>query len=338
MKPKLVITHKVHDEVLEILAPHCDLITNQTTFSLSRNDTIQLAHDAEALMVFMPDRVDAEFLQACPKLKVIGAALKGYDNFDVDACTARDVLLTFVPDLLTVPTAELTIGLMVGLIRHIRAADEHVRSGYFKGWRPQLYGLGVESSTIAIIGMGVIGQAIAQRLSGWGAHLVYTDNQPISAEHQAALQLEFLPLDEALAKANIVIMALPLTTKTQHLMNKQRLQQMPSGAFLVNPCRGSVVDEAAILCLLNSGHLGGYASDVFEMEDWAREDRPDEIDQNLLAHPNTLFTAHIGSAVSSIRLAIEKRAAKNILKVLRGEPPLDPANTLLTEREVSCST
>src|SRR5690606_15615868 len=104
MKPKLVITHKVHDEVLQMLAPHCDLITNQTTFSLSRNDTMQLAHDADALMVFMPDRVDADFLKACPNLKVIGAALKGYDNFDVDACTANDVWLTFVPDLLTVPT------------------------------------------------------------------------------------------------------------------------------------------------------------------------------------------------------------------------------------------
>ncbi|MBN46438.1 MULTISPECIES: phosphonate dehydrogenase [unclassified Methylophaga] len=337
MKPKLVITHKVHDEVLQMLAPHCDLITNQTTFSLSRNDTMQLAHDADALMVFMPDRVDADFLKACPNLKVIGAALKGYDNFDVDACTANDVWLTFVPDLLTVPTAELTIGLMVGLIRHIRAADEHVRSGYFKGWRPQFYGLGVEGSTIAIIGMGAIGQAIAQRLNGWDAKLVYTDQQALSAEQQDALNLEFMTLDEALAKANIVIMALPLNSQTKHLMNQQRLQQMQPGSFLVNPCRGSVVDEAAILRLLESGHLAGYASDVFEMEDWARDDRPNEIDPNFLAHPNTLFTAHIGSAVSNIRLAIEKRAAENILRVLHDGQPLDPANQIRIERKQSCS-
>jgi len=337
MKPKLVITHKVHEEVLEMLAPYCELITNQTTFSLSRNDTMQLAHDAEALMVFMPDRVDADFLKACPKLKVIGAALKGYDNFDVDACTAHDVWLTFVPDLLTVPTAELTMGLMVGLIRHIRAADEHVRSGYFKGWRPQFYGLGVEGSTIAIIGMGAIGQAIAQRLSGWGANLIYTDNQPVSAEQEATLQLNFVSLDQALSQADIVIMALPLNTQTQHLMNQQHLQQMQPGTFLVNPCRGSVVNEAAILRMLNNGHLAGYASDVFEMEDWARTDRPDEIDPQLLAHPNTLFSAHIGSAVSNVRLAIEKRAAENILSVLNGDLPLDPANQILTERKQSCS-
>lgn len=337
MKAKLVITHKVHDDVLQMLEPHCDVITNQTTFSLSRNDTIQLAQDADALMVFMPDRVDADFLKACPKLKVIGAALKGYDNFDVDACTANDVWLTFVPDLLTIPTAELTIGLMVGLIRHIRAADEHVRSGYFKGWRPQFYGLGVEGSTIAIIGMGAIGQAIAQRLNGWGAKLIYTDQHALTAAQQAALNLEFMPLDDALAQANIVIMALPLNSQTQHLMNQQRLEQMQPGSFLVNPCRGSVVDEAAILRLLESGHLAGYASDVFEMEDWARDHRPNEINPNLLAHPNTLFTAHIGSAVSQVRLAIEKRAAENILRVLAGEQPLDPANQIGSVKDAVCS-
>lgn len=337
MKPKLVITHKVHKEVLDMLSPHCDLITNQTTFSLSRNDTIQLAQDADALMAFMPDRVDTAFLQACPNLKVIGAALKGYDNFDAAACTANNVWLTFVPDLLTVPTAELTIGLMVSLIRHVRAADQHVRSGYFKGWRPQFYGLGVEGSTIAIIGMGAIGQAIAQRLSGWNAKLIYTDQHPLASEEQVALKLEFFSLDDALAKANIVIMALPLNSQTQHLLNEQRLQQMQPGSYLVNPCRGSVVDEAAILRMLNSGHLGGYASDVFEMEDWARDDRPDEIDQNLLAHPNTLYTAHIGSAVSKIRLAIEKRAAENILRVLHGEQPLDPANHPVLPEDALCS-
>ena len=309
MKPKLVITHKVHEEVLAILAPHCELITNQTPFSLSRNDTMKRAKDAEALMVFMPDRVDTIFLESCPQLKVIGAALKGYDNFDVDACTEHNVWLTFVPDLLTVPTAELTIGLMVGLIRHIRAADQHVRIGNFKGWLPQFYGMGIEGSTIAIIGMGAIGQAIAQRLSGWGATLVYTDTQPLDAEQQAALKLEFLSLDDALAQADIVIMALPLNSQTQHLLNTQRLQQMRPGSFLVNPCRGSIVDESAILDKLNSGHLAGYASDVFEMEDWAR----------------------------LVRLAIETRAAENILRVLNGEPPLDPANQLPAQKEIACS-
>lgn len=336
MKPKVVITHRVHDEVLEMLASECELVTNQTSASLPRSEVIRRSKDADALMAFMPDRIDAAFLSACPNLKVVGAALKGYDNFEVAAFNERGVWLTFVPDLLTVPTAELTIGLMVGLIRNMRAADDHVRSGYFQGWRPQFYGLGIDGATIGIIGMGAIGQAIVKRLSGWDAKLLYTDLQALPLAQEARLGCQYLPICEVLAQSDIVILALPLNDNTQHTMNLGRLQQMKQGAYLVNPCRGSVVDEAAVLGALLDGHLGGYAADVFEMEDWARDNRPNAIDPRLLMQPNTLFTAHIGSAVSRIRLAIEKRAAENILCVLRGEQPLDPANQLQQLQNIVC--
>ncbi|HBY5821923.1 TPA: hydroxyacid dehydrogenase, partial [Klebsiella pneumoniae] len=173
MLPKLVITHRVHDEILQLLAPHCELVTNQTDSTLTREEILRRCRDAQAMMAFMPDRVDADFLQACPELRVVGCALKGFDNFDVDACTARGVWLTFVPDLLTVPTAELAIGLAVGLGRHLRAADAFVRSGEFQGWQPQFYGTGLDNATVGILGMGAIGLAMAERLQGWGATLQY---------------------------------------------------------------------------------------------------------------------------------------------------------------------
>lgn len=336
MKAKVVISHRVHDEVLAMLAPECELVTNQTLASLPRSEIISRCVDADALMAFMPDRIDDAFLAACPNLKVVGAALKGYDNFEVAAFSERGVWLTFVPDLLTVPTAELSIGLLVGLIRNMRTADEHVRSGTFNGWRPQFYGLSIEGATIGMIGMGAIGQAIAKRLSGWDAKLLYSDLQPLSAAQEAELGCQYLPMQDVLRKADIVILALALNDKTLHTINLDRLQQMKQGAYLINPCRGSVVDEDAVLAALMSGHLGGYAADVFEMEDWARNDRPQAIDPRLLAQPNTFFTAHIGSAVSSVRLAIEKRAAENILRVLRGEQPLDPANQVRQQQAAVC--
>lgn len=336
MKPKLVITHRVHDEVLDLLAAECVLITNQTSSSLPRSEVIRRSEDADALMAFMPDRIDGAFLAACPKLKVVGAALKGYDNFDVAAFDERSVWLTFVPDLLTVPTAELTIGLMVGLIRNMRTADDHVRTGDFKGWRPQFYGLGIEGTRIGIIGMGAIGQAIAKRLSGWDARMAYCDLQPLPAKQEALLGLQYLPINDVIGQSDIVILALALNDETLHTINAGRLQQMKPGAYLVNPCRGSVVDEAAVLDALQTGHLGGYAADVFEMEDWARDDRPQQLDPKLLTHPDTFFTAHIGSAVHDVRLAIEKRAAENILRVLRGEVPLDPANQPPLKQAQAC--
>lgn len=326
MKPRVVLTHRVHDEVLDLLAPHCELVTNQDADTLPREEIRRRAAEADAMMAFMPDKVDADFLAGCPRLKVIGAALKGFDNFDAAACTARGVWLTFVPDLLTVPTAELTIGLTIGLARHVREADAFVRSGQFKGWLPRFYGTGIEGSTIGIVGMGAIGQAVAQRLQGWGASLIYTDRAPSPAAQP--LGLHWMMMDDLLRQADIVILTLPLTLDTLHRIDATALAQMQPAALLVNPCRGSVVNEAAVLAALETGRLGGYAADVFEMEDWARQDRPQRIDPALLAHPRTLFTAHIGSAVGKVRLAIERRAAENILQALAGLRPQDAINDI----------
>lgn len=336
MKPRVVITHRVHASVLASLEPHCELITNQSPTTLPADSVKSRTAAADAMMAFMPDHVDEVFLAACPNLKVIGAALKGFDNFDVDACTRYGVWLTFVPDLLTVPTAELTIGLTIGLIRQIRAADQFVRSGDFQGWQPRFYGLGIEGSTIGIVGMGAIGKAVAGRLHGWGARLLYSQPDALPAIEEEALGLSRSDLDDLLAESDIVILALALNERTLHTINVERLRQMKRGAFLVNPCRGSVVNEAAVLQSLISGELGGYAADVFEMEDWARENRPQRIDPALLAHPNTLFTAHTGSAVSAVRLAIEQRAAENILQALNGERPRDAVNAPKTAKETPC--
>lgn len=324
MKPRVVITHRVHDEILELLAERCDTVPNQTDDTLPRAEVLSRCRDAEALMAFMPDRIDGGFLDACPRLRVIGAALKGYDNFDVEACTRRGVWLTIVPDLLTVPTAELAIGMMVGLARRLRAADARVRTGKFQGWSPVLYGDGIEGLTVGIWGFGAIGRAIACRLQGWNARLLYTDKAPAAREVAGAA---FCGEDELLKRSDYLVLALPLTAQTLHAVSRESLASLKAGAYLINPCRGSVVDEAAVLDALEAGHLAGYAADVFEFEDWARPDRPDAIQRRLLAHPATLFTPHIGSAVGRVRREIERCAAENILQALAGAVPVNAVNS-----------
>jgi phosphonate dehydrogenase len=329
---RVVLTHRVHEQVLEALAPYCELVANQTPETLPPAEVMRRCATADAVMAFMPDAVDSAFLDQCPRLKIIAAALKGFDNFDLAACTARGVWLTIVPDLLTVPTAELTMGLLIGLTRKIRAADHWVRSGQFRGWRPELYGLGIAGSTIGIVGMGAIGQAIAERLRGWGANVVYTDQSRLAGEDEERLALGWRARDELLGQADIVVLALPLTPTTLHMLDSARLARMKPGSFLINPCRGSVVDEAAVLDALQSGRLAGYAADVFESEDWVRADRPLEIAAGLRGHANTLFTGHIGSAVQKVRLAIELRAAQNICQALSGARPADAVNDIAARR------
>lgn len=328
-KPKVVLTHWVHPEIIEMLQEKTDVLANPSRKTFTRDELLERTADADALMAFMPDCIDEEFLKACPKLRVIGAALKGYDNFDVRACTEHGVWLTIAPDLLTIPTAELTVGLVLAITRNMLEGDRHVRSGQFNGWRPELYGLGLHKRTAGIIGMGFVGKAVAERLKAFGMELLYADQFPLSAEEENKLGLKRTGFTQLIQSSDVVIPLLPLTEQTFHLFDKDVLGQMKQGSYLVNACRGSVIDEKAVVQSLEKGHLAGYAADVFEMEDWIRSDRPRTIPQELLDNmAQTFFTPHLGSAVDEIRIEIERYCATSILQVLAGEVPEGRVNDI----------
>lgn len=327
MKPKVVLTHWVHPEIIDMLESVAVVIPNETRETLAQEEVLARTKDADALMAFMPDSVDGRFLGACPKLKIISAALKGYDNFDVEACTRNGVWLTIVPDLLTIPTAELAIGLLLGLTRHLPEGDRRIRSGAFKGWRPELYGTGMTGRTLGIIGMGAVGRAIAKRLAGFEMKLIYCDDVALSTDQERAWGARRVSLNELLRESDFVMPMLPMTPDTLHLINADTIAQMKSGSHLVNASRGSVVDEQAVIDALRSGQLAGYAADVFEMEEWQRPDRPMAIPQALLDNTaQTFFTPHLGSAVKEVRLEIERQAARSIIQALGGHRPAGAVN------------
>lgn len=328
-KPVVVITNWAHSEVVDRLAEHCTVIDNETRAPWPRDELLRRARDAEGIMTFMTDRIDDAFLAACPKLRVVACALKGYDNYDVAACTRRGVWLTNVPDLLTIPTAELAIGLLIGLTRRIADGDRYVRSGEFSGWRPMLYGAGLTGRTLGIIGMGAVGQAVAARLQGFRIKFRYADPRPLGAEAESRLGVARATMEDLLAESDYLLPLLPYVAATHHLIDAAALAKLKDGAFLINVCRGSVVDEEAVADVLATGRLAGYAADVFEMEDWARADRPSGIPHRLLADTGrTLFTPHLGSAVDEVRLAIEMEAASNLLEGLAGRTPRGAVNRL----------
>lgn len=317
-RPRILVTHWVEQEVLDLLTSAGEVEANRTRESWSPAEVRARAADKHAIMAFMPDRVDAAFLAACPDLRIIACALKGFDNFDRAACAAAGVQLSIVPDLLTAPTAELAIGLAIGLGRQIRDGDALVRAGDFAGWRPILYGFGLDGATVGLLGLGAVGRAIADRLAGFGCRIIAHDP---GAAPRADVTL--LPFPDLLAQSDLLIGAAPLTPATRHMLDARALAAMRPGALLVNIGRGSVVEEAAVLAALQSGHLGGYAADVFEFEDWLLPERPLEIAPALRTHPRTLFTPHLGSAVARVRREIALRAAHNILDALEGRTPRD---------------
>jgi phosphonate dehydrogenase len=327
VKQKIVLTHWVHPEIIDYLQSVAEVIPNPARDTMPRTEILARAKDADALMVFMPDSIDDDFLAACPKLKIVGAALKGYDNFDVDACTRRGIWFSIVPDLLTIPTAELTIGLLLGLTRHLMEGDRRIRADGFNGWRPELYGTGLTGRTLGIIGMGAVGRAIAKRLSSFDMQVLYCDEIALNPEHEQAWNARQVNLEELLGGSDFVVPMLPMTPQTLHLLNAGSIGQMRHGSYLINACRGSVVDEQAVIDALRTGQLSGYAADVFEMEEWIRSDRPAGIPQELLANTaQTFFTPHLGSAVDAVRLEIERQAASNIVQALTGQRPAGAIN------------
>ena len=316
-KPKVVVTHWVHDEVIALLSETCQVVANDTRRTLPREELLERCREAEAAMVFMPDRVDEDFLDHCPKLKTIAAALKGYDNIDVAACRRHGVSLSIVEDLLTEPTAELAAALLLGLARNIGPGDRTVRSGGFRGWRPVLYGRGLTGTTVGIVGMGAIGRALARRLRGFCCSLHYTDPRPMDGESETAPGLIRQDFDTLLAASDFLVLCVPFSAESFHLVDDGALEKMKPGSYLVNVGRGSVLDEAAVAKALSSGQLAGFAADVFEFEDRSRPDRPLTIHPGLLArNDKTLFTPHLGSAVDDIRKEIALEAARSILSAL----------------------
>jgi phosphonate dehydrogenase len=328
-KPKIVVTNRIFPETRQLLDRYAHVVQNEAEDPWSQVEVTERCRDAFGVLTFMTDLIDRRFIEACPDLNIVGAALKGFDNIDVDACTDAGVWVSIVPDLLTVPTAELAVGLMLSLGRSIAAADSQIRSSGFSGWRPTFYGAGLAGSTVGILGFGCVGRAIAERLVGFQCRILVSDEAAAPLPASLVDHVTISSRDQLLAESDFLVLALPLTEQTLHILNRGTIARLKRGARIVNPARGSLVDEAAIADAIEAGHLAGYAADVFECEDWAREPRPSEIEPRL-RKPGvaTVLTPHIGSAVTTVRREIERSAADSIIDVIRGRVPRYAVNTI----------
>lgn len=314
---RVVSTHWIHPEAVDRLRGFSELVLPAAPEVMSRRQCLDLAADADALLMCMADSVDDAFLAGCPRLRLIGTVVRGHDNFDVDACARRGVWLTTLPDLLIEPTAELAVGLLLGLARHVRHGDGLIRTGGYAGWRPWFYGTGVHGSTVGLLGFGRLGRAVARRLGGFDpARILYHDTVAAPPEVERELGARPVDLPALLSGADLILVLVPLTGATRHLLDREALELVRPGTLLVNVARGSVVDEDAVVRALRTGRLGGYAADVFAMEDWRERRRPRRISPRLLEHPATLFTPHLGSAVDTVRRDMALAAARQVEQAL----------------------
>ena len=265
-----------------------------------------------AAIVTLNDRIDADLLAAADELKIVANYAVGYNNIDVNAARQRGVVITNTPDVLTDATADLTWALMLSTARRVIEGDRLVRNGQWTGWTPtQLLGAAVAGRTLGIIGMGRIGQAVAQRAAGFRMKVCYHSRRRVVSPGGSP-PWEWLPLQALLAGSDIVTIHTPLTPDTHHLIGVDELAQMRRTAILINTARGPIVDESALAAALANGVIAAAGLDVFE-------DEP-RLHPRLTSLSQVTLLPHLGSATMAARVEMGMTCLKNIDAVLSGRP------------------
>ncbi|HEV2062689.1 MAG TPA: D-glycerate dehydrogenase [Solirubrobacteraceae bacterium] len=265
----------------------------------------ELLADAEGALCLLTDRIDATVLDAAPRLRVISNYAVGADNVDLDEARRRGIAVGVTPGVLTEATADLAMALILAAARRLPEAAIDVHAGNWHTWEPAGWlGLELRGATLAVVGHGRIGEAVAERARAFGMDVL-----PVGRD---------TPLRDALAEADVISLHVPLTPETHHLIDAEALASTKPGAILVNTARGGLVDTAALLEALDDGRLAAAALDVTDPE-------PLPPDHPLLRHPNVLVVPHIGSATHATRERMAELAVDNLLAGLEGRPLPHPA-------------
>ena len=266
----------------------------------------------DGLITMLTDRIDAQVLDAAgPQLRVVSQMAVGVDNIDLAACTARGIPVGHTPGVLSDAVADLTIGLMLATARRMMEAAEDVKQGRWRTWSPLGWvGPDLHGATVGIVGLGRIGAAVARRLRGFDAKLIYHNRHPSPYADEVGAQL--VSMDELLARSDFVSLHCPYTPETHHLIDADALARMKSSAILINTARGGVVDQDALEAALRSGQIWAAGLDVTTPE-------PLPADHPLLSLPNVVVLPHIGSASLPTRIKMAHMTVDNLLAGLRGQ-------------------
>ena len=319
MKPKILVTREVFDETLAHLDAHFEVVSNQDDVALPPEELARRIADKDAVMCALTDRIDAALVARAPRLKVVANIAVGYNNVDVAACTARGILVTNTPGVLDDSTADLAWTLMLGAARRVTEVERYIRAGDWKGWRlKQWLGVDVHHATLGIVGMGRIGQAIARRARGFEMRVLYHNRTRVPEAIEHALGAAMASLDALLRESDFVVLQVPNSAETHHLIGAAELAKMKPTAMLINSTRGGVVDDAALIEALKSGTIRAAGLDVFENEP--------HLNPGFLELDNVVLTPHIGSSTESTRRAMAMTAAKTAAAALAGAAPPNLVN------------
>ena len=316
----VLVTRAVFPDVVERLRQHFEVEDNPDDSPYAPGELSRRLQGKAGAFTTGGDRIDAELLDAHPQLRVVANMAVGYNNFDIAACTARGVLATNTPDVLTETTADFGFALMMAAARRMMESEHALRRGEWTRWSYDMFtGSDVHGATLGILGMGRIGQAIARRGAlGFGMRVIYHNRSRLAPELEAPLGARYVDKSTLLREVDHLVLVLPYSAANHHVIGADEIRAMKPSATLTNIARGGIVDDAALAVALRERQIAAAALDVFEGEP--------SVHPALLTLPNVVLTPHIASASMATRHAMASLAADNLIAALTGGVPPTPIN------------
>ncbi len=318
---RLVVTGKIPQAGLDVLSVSgilAEAWDGENT--ATRAELLEMVAGADILVTLLTEKVDAELLDAAgPQLLAVCNVAVGFNNIDVDACTARKVRVTNTPGVLTEATADIAMALILMSTRRLAEGERVIRSQTPWRWGMHyMLGAGIQGRQLGIVGMGAIGAATARRARAFGMTIAYSGRSSASDDLEQELSMRRLSQEELLATSDVISIHCPSNDSTFRMFGARQFELMKSSAFLINTARGPIVDEAALVAALESRQIAGAGLDVFENEPL--------VHQGLINRDDVVLIPHMGSATLETRSAMATLAANNAVRIARGGEPLTPVN------------
>ena len=307
-KFKVLLTRRLHDFALDKLRKKYEITVHSGKIPMPKNRLLSLIKDKDGLICFPYDSIDKQIINSAKKLKIISTYSVGFDHIDIKYAKKKKIKIGYTPDVLTNATAELTISLMLDLLRRITEGDRLIRKN---NWTEifgayDYVGRDVSGKTIGILGMGRIGKSVAMKALGLGMNVIYHNRKPMSKKMEISLKSKYVSLNNLFKKSDVLTIHIPYSKETHHLVDSSLLSKMKKTSFLINTSRGKIVNENDLITYLQQNKIQGAGLDVFEKEPINKKNKLTKLE-------NTVLAPHIGSSTDETRYEMTEIAIKNLI-------------------------
>ena len=310
----VLVTRRLHKSALDELEKKCNVFLHNGKIPIPKRNLINKIKDMDGLICHPYDTIDKKVIKSAKNLKVISTFSVGFDHIDIDFAKSLGIKIGYTPEVLTNATAELTIGLILDILRRISEGDRIIRN---KKWNVifgayDYTGTEVSGKTIGIIGMGRIGREVAKKANGLGMNVIYHNRKPVSKSIERELKAKYVSESVLYKKSDVISLHVPYNKDTHHLMNSKIFKKMKKTSFLINTSRGKIVNEKQLVTALKTKEIQGAGMDVYESE-------PVHRDSLLLKLENVVLAPHVGSSTNETRRKMSDITVKNLVFALEGK-------------------